>query len=91
MWICKTEQGVFWIRFSPQGRGVFVLGIEGTELGAYASPEAAADDVYHQETGFSEWDSASGVHRPADISDWKRLDCADWDCRKQANRDDFDL
>ena len=82
MWICETEKGVFWIRYVPrQGRGVFALGIEGQELGWYPSPEAAADDVYIQETGFPAWDSAAEALKPADISDWKRLDCADWDCR----------
>lgn len=82
MWFCETEKGVFWIRFVPRGRGIFVLGIEGLELGSYPSPEAAADDVYLQETGFSAWDSATQAHKPADISEWKRLDCAEWDMKR---------
>ena len=82
MWIYNSEAGVFWIRFVPRGRGAFILGIEGMELGSYSSAEEAAEDVYLQETGFPPWDSAAQVSKPADISEWERLDCADWDSRK---------
>jgi hypothetical protein len=79
MWFHKAEAGTFWIRFVPRGRGIFILGIDGRELGSYFSPEAAADDVYRQETGFTRWDSAEDMQVPTDLSEWKRLDCIEWD------------
>lgn len=81
MWFHKTEAGMFWIRFIPRGRGTFVLGIDDQELAEYFSPEAAADDVYMQKTGYALWDSLQEVRKPADIAEWKRLDCIDWDSR----------
>ena len=59
MWHCKTDIGVFWIRFDPRTRSRFLLGIGEEPLGWYYSPEAAADVVFLQETGWSEWDSRS--------------------------------
>jgi hypothetical protein len=75
MWLRETEAGTFWIRFVPRGRGMFLLGIDDHELGSYFSPEAAVDDVYMQKTGWPSWDSARSVYKPADISEWKRIDC----------------
>jgi len=83
MWFHKTEAGTFWIRFVPRGRGMFVLGIDDQELGSYFSPEAAADDVYLQKTGYDLWDSVQDVCKPVDIAEWKRLDCIDWDSREK--------
>ena len=84
MWIHKAEAGTFWIRFVPRGRGEFVLGIDGRELGTYFSPEAAADAVYLQDTGFAAWDSAGETARPAGLDEWVRLDCAAWDSQVEA-------
>jgi hypothetical protein len=81
MWFHKSEAGTFWIRFVPRSRRTFVLGIDDQELGEYFSPEAAADDVYMQKTGYALWDSLQDVRKPADIAEWKRLDCIDWDSR----------
>lgn len=81
MWYSQTRAGIFWIRFVPQGRGVFVLGTGHRELGTYLSPEAAADDVYLRRTGLPEWDAAQHADAPADLSEWIRLDCAEWDAK----------
>ena len=83
MWFSETEKGTFWIRFVPEGRGAFVLGIDDLDLGTYFSPEAAADDVYLQKTGFAPWDQADGVPKPDSLSEWKRFDCADWDASRK--------
>ncbi len=75
MWTCRTELGVFWIRFDPRTRTRFLLGIGEEPLGWYFSPEAAADVVFLQDTGWTEWDSRRGVTRPKDLADWIRVDC----------------
>jgi hypothetical protein len=75
MWQYRTEIGVFWIRFDPRTRTRFVLGIEEEPLGWYYSPEAAADDVFLQKTGCSEWDLLAATSKPTDLSQWVRLDC----------------
>lgn len=82
MWFYRTSRGTFWIRFVPLGPGVYLLGVDDRELGTYRSPEAAADDVSLQKTGFSEWDSSEDVSPPENIAGWTRLDCADWDRSK---------
>lgn len=78
MWHCQTTVGVFWIRFDPRTRTRFLLGIGDEPLGWYYSPEAAADDVFLQQTGWSEWDALHDVARPADLSAWTRIDCQAW-------------
>ncbi len=75
MWICQTEVGLFWIRFDPRTRTRFLLGIGEGPLGWYFSPEAAADVVFLQDTGWAEWDSRPGVTRPRELADWIRVDC----------------
>jgi len=75
MWLYETDVGVFWIRFSPRGRGRFLLGIGDEELGAYLSPEAAVDDVYLQKSGWPEWDLHPQSRKPEDLSQWTRRDC----------------
>ena len=82
MWHYRTSSGVFWIRFSPQGRGTFLLGMDDEELGAYFSPEAAADDVFMQKTGWEPWDCSEQPDRPVSISEWQREDCSAWDARR---------
>ncbi len=75
MWTYQTEIGVLWIRFDPRTRTRFLLGIDDEPLGWYYSPEAAADDVFLQKTGWSEWDSLSSPVKPKDLTDWVRMDC----------------
>jgi len=77
MWYCETEIGVFWIRFDPRTRSRFLLGIGEEPLGWYYSPEAAADVVFLQKTGWSEWDSLQEISKPADLGSWTRIDCQD--------------
>lgn len=78
MWYHQTEIGVFWIRFDPSTRTRFLLGIGDEPLGWYYSPEAAADDVFLQKTGWSEWDSLAAATKPNDLSEWVRMDCQAW-------------
>jgi hypothetical protein len=76
VWIFETEKaGIFWIRFDPRGRGRFLLGIDGETLSSYYSPEAAADDVFLQTTGWSLWDSLESPRKPDSLDDWIRRDC----------------
>lgn len=75
MWRHETEVGVFRIRFDPLSGGRFILGIGAEDLGAYYSPEAAADDVFLQKTGWPAWDDLSSPSRPEDLSHWSRVDC----------------
>jgi hypothetical protein len=78
MWHCETAIGVFWIRFDARTRSRFLLGIGEEPLGWYYSPEAAADVVFLQETGWSEWDSRHDLVKPLDLGDWTRIDCQAW-------------
>jgi len=63
---------------------MFVLGMGDRELGYYASAEAAADDVYLRRTGLAEWDRDDRPGAPGDLSEWTRLDCAEWDSSRQS-------
>lgn len=79
MWIFDTEKaGVFWIRFDPRGGGRFLLGVDDEELNLYYSPEAAADDVFMQATGWPAWDSLEPPKKPESLDDWVRRDCCAW-------------
>lgn len=64
----RSDVGTFWI--GPDGSGRFRLGIDDERLGSYHSPKAAADDVYSQSTGCSEWDSLLATSEPSDLSEW---------------------
>lgn len=75
MWLYQTKVGMFWIRFSPQGGGRYLLGIDDSVLGVYHSPEAASDDVYMRRTGWPPWDSLSSSQKPSDLTEWTRRDC----------------
>ncbi len=75
MWTCETEIGTFWIRFDPRTRTRFLLGIGQEPLGWYYSPEAAADDVFLQKTGWLPWDSLAATVKPTNLSLWTRMDC----------------
>ena len=75
MWHCETEVGVFCIRYDPRTRTRFLLAIGDEPLGWYHSPEAAADDVFLQKTGWQEWDSLVPPTKPKNLADWTRMDC----------------
>lgn len=75
MWTCRTELGVFCIRFDPRTRTRFLLSVGEEPLGWYFSPEAAAAVVFLQDTGWLEWDSHPTIIRPKDLADWVRVDC----------------
>ncbi len=75
MWVCETEVGIFYIRFDPRTRTRFLLEIGDEPLGWYFSPEAAADVVFLQETGWPQWDSRADITRPRDLAAWVRMDC----------------
>jgi hypothetical protein len=75
MWCCETECGTFWIRFDPRTRTRFLLGIGHEPLGWYYSPEAAADDVFLQNTGWPQWDALAAITKPENLSVWTRMDC----------------
>ena len=68
----RSPVGVFWIRPQPNSGGRFWLGIDDERLGSYHSPRAAADDVYCQATGWSEWDLLRRPNAPTDITEWER-------------------
>lgn len=70
---CKTKIGTFIIRPEHNHPGRWRLWIDDYLLGEYPSPEAAADDVYKQSTGFKKWDSLSLVSEPTDLSKWKKI------------------
>jgi hypothetical protein len=68
----RSAVGIFWIRPRPGNAGRFILGIGEDALGSYASPRAAADDVYTGATGFYAWDSRNDPRAPRDLSEWER-------------------
>lgn len=68
MYVYESPVGAFTIQ-EVQGR--FVLQLGGEVLGRYASPNAAANDVYLQSTGSFEWDGAAlPADAPTGISEW---------------------
>jgi hypothetical protein len=68
----RSPVGTLWIK--PQRNSDrFWLGINDERVGSYHSPEAAADDVYTQHTGWRPWDSASGLQKPRDLTEWERV------------------
>lgn len=69
---CKTKAGVFWIAPQPGSPGRFWLGIGDVPLGSYHTPEAAADDVHCQSTGWNEWDMLGLVSFPTELADWTK-------------------
>lgn len=70
-----TAVGTFWIRPHDFGRwGLFIEKDGETELlGSYHSPEAAADDVYTQHTGWDTWDIPIRHDAPVDLGEWEAL------------------
>lgn len=68
MWYYQTNVGMFKIVRNKSGR--FDLWIDNIQLGSYHSPNAAADDVYKQTTGWDEWDTLDTDSIPTDLSEW---------------------
>ena len=60
-------------RIQPQHHGGWGLWLKAELLGSYNSPVAAADDVFQQATGDSDWDFLEGVPIPTDVYEWERL------------------
>ncbi len=72
VWYYKTRVGTFHIRPDAYNRHRWSLWIDDENLGSYDSPDAAADDVYTQHTGWNEWDSLPSVTQPTDLTEWRR-------------------
>ena len=70
MWYYETNIGTFQIYPDSDRPGKYCLYIDTVYLGDYASPEAAADDVYKRSTGWDEWDVLSSESVPSDLSEW---------------------
>jgi hypothetical protein len=68
MWYYQTNVGMFKIIRNQSGR--FDLWIDNIQLGSYRSPDAAADDVCKQTTGWDEWDTLDTDSIPTDLSEW---------------------
>jgi hypothetical protein len=68
----RSSVGTFWIRPEPGSPSQVQLGVGDEVLGCYHSPEAAADDVYTQHTGYYAWDSLPSVTDPTDLSEWQK-------------------
>jgi hypothetical protein len=68
----RSRVGTFWIRPQSSNPGRVQLGVGDEILGSYHSPQAAADDVYTQHTGFDAWDSLPSVTEPTDLSEWQK-------------------
>ena len=60
-------------RIQPQRDGGWGLWLKRELLGAYGSCVAAADDVFQQATGDSDWDFLENVDIPTDVYEWKSL------------------
>jgi hypothetical protein len=68
-----TSVGTFWIRpENMHGWSLFIdCGGDTESLGSYSSPEAAADDVYTQHTGWDAWDIPNRRDAPTDLGEWE--------------------
>jgi hypothetical protein len=70
MWIFRTRVGVFCVRFF-NGRYHALFGDE--NLGNYATPQQAAEDLAG---GYTDWPSCGDPSRfglPSDIGEWERV------------------
>ena len=70
----NTAFGTFWIKPDPGDPGKFLLGFDDVTLGKYEAPEAAARDVYAQQTGWDRWDTLMEISGPEDISQWGQVE-----------------
>lgn len=68
----RSRVGLFWIRRLAGNPEYFTLGIADEALGAYLSPEGAADDVYVGSTGHYAWDVRNDPRAPTDLGEWTR-------------------
>lgn len=68
MWYYETSVGTF--KIIQKDFKKFELWIDTIDLETYDSPEAAADAVYKQTTGWDEWDTLETDSKPEDISAW---------------------
>jgi hypothetical protein len=68
MWYYYGPVGTFSI--VPLPTGGCVLWIDNDELGTYLAPEAAAEAVCSQKTGYRPWDELPEVNPPAQLSEW---------------------
>jgi hypothetical protein len=68
MWYYYSPVGTFTI--APESTGGFGLWIDNDKLATYLAPEAAAEAVCIQKTGFSPWDELVEANPPALLSDW---------------------
>lgn len=78
------EGGIFmWVYHSPIGdlvvklwtNGRYALLHNGECYGFWATPQAAADEVYTHTTGCSEWDALDCQvdDVPTDLSEWEKI------------------
>lgn len=70
----QTASGTFWIKHDPGDPEKFLLGFDDITLGKYDTPEAAARDVYTQQTGWDRWDTLMEVSGPEDLSQWMQVE-----------------
>jgi hypothetical protein len=67
----KTKIGAFFIRRLTEEH--WGLLFEEKVLGLYGFPASAAESVYKQTTGHSEWDTLEQARKPHNISEWKEV------------------
>jgi hypothetical protein len=70
----KTEVGSFWIKPDKKNGWSLEIGHNGDWelLGSYSTAVAAADDVFTQHTGYSEWDDPGRSDSPTDLGEWEK-------------------
>ena len=70
----RSPVGMFWIRPMPGNTGRYCLGNDvNGPLGAYDSPEAAADDFAGGHSGAFDWDQIAHTRTaPRELSEWRR-------------------
>jgi hypothetical protein len=69
MWFYESGIGRF--KIIRKDFNAYELWIDNIDLGLYDSPEAAAAAVYHQSTGWDEWDTSDTDSKPSDIGVWE--------------------
>ncbi len=69
----RTDVGTFWILPDNSNRWGLFIDCDGNRelLGSYSTPEAAADDVYTQHTGWDDWDNPIRSNAPRDLGEWE--------------------
>ncbi len=71
MWLYQSPIGNIYIQKLPDGR--YGMLYDGTIWETSHSPQAEADNIYHQCTNCSEWDEydTSNIIIPSDLSEWE--------------------